>query len=534
MRFNVAKKIMSGYLVILALLIAFAGLTIYNGQRIDAATFTLSQQKLPGLIAVSNLKYSLQLQKNNLYEFYATNDQNVFDKRNDHEMNEMNTLLISLQKLPEFDTHTKTLSTLLNQQKAEVHQFINVMTASEIDWDKAREVLVQFSAVSDKISTQLDATVEAVSKETLSQAEHSSSLTAQLMQGSILVTLLILIVVFITMFLITRYVTAPLKSMSLKLAEIADQNNLIASLDTFNKDEIGDIANAINYLITKFRGLTKTLNSTANEMEAATSTLNQVMSATRSSVSSQNTELTAADDATREIASHVEFIIEKVEQAANEAKNSALASLQGQQVVSSSSHSILSLANEVSATTTIVNQLKQDSESVISVLSIIRKIAEQTNLLALNAAIEAARAGEAGRGFAVVADEVRQLSLNTSNATLDIDKIMVHLQKVVYEAADLMKQASEGAKTSVKLANDAEKDLEHIHQISDRILTLSHEINSITHTHQSQVQSIRNRMVNIESSAASTSHDINLLENAGSKLELVTANLRNQISQIQF
>jgi methyl-accepting chemotaxis protein len=408
------------------------------------------------------------------------------------------------------------------------------MKASDVDWDKARATLAELSTAADAIAAALDALVADGIKETLDEAGNSEYMVNQLITGSILLAVIVFIGVIAMMASTARYVTGPLKQMSVALGEIASRRDLTRRLERTSEDEVGDIATAVNNLLAEFQQLARTLDMTAQGLGSTVNALSGVANATRTAVLLQNEQIQAIDGGANEIASKVGLIADKAGLAAQQAGTSAKASQQGREVVATSRNSIAELAREVESTATVIGQLEEDSRQVGSVLTIIRDIADQTNLLALNAAIEAARAGEAGRGFAVVADEVRKLSQSTSNATTEIDQIMANLRRVALDAANLMQQAHQHAESSVGVALDAERKLQDIQQAAQEIFNVNSEIDVVTRDHQAEVQSIRSRVGQMEAGAAATGQHVDALKNSANELAALAENLRQQISQIRF
>ena len=276
MKFKISQKILTGYLAGFVLLAAFAGLTLFNGKRIEATTIALSQEKIPGLIAVSALKNGLQVQTNHLYELYATNDQALFASRFQQDMTVAKTHLAALQNLPEFKKYQSILTEMSSKQTALSERFVQVMRQPEVDWDAARAVLSDFSQGADAEGAQLDEFVQSVADETLARASASQKLTEQLMNGALILTALVFLGFLAMVYFSNRQVVKPLKAVSASLVDIAVRKDLTYRIKHDSKDEFGDIADATNRLLEEFQKLARTLDGTAQELNRTTGGLTQI------------------------------------------------------------------------------------------------------------------------------------------------------------------------------------------------------------------------------------------------------------------
>ena len=297
MKLNVTQKILAGYLVGFVLLLAFAGLTLINGKRIQATTVELSQQKLPGLIAASALKIGLQEQTKHLYELYATNDRATFQKRRAEDADYAATQWTALQKLPEFKSYEQPLSQMVAKQSEVTDTFVSVMRQPEVDWDHARDVLSQFSLGADGISGELDKLVSAVTKQTLDKAANSQVLTEQLMNVGLVLALLIFLGVLAMAYYAHARVAQPLRQVSETLRDIATRRDLTRRLNHGSDDEIGDIAQAGNNLLEEFQKLALTLDGTAQEVNRTMSKLTEVTESARVGMGERNNNLRSATQA---------------------------------------------------------------------------------------------------------------------------------------------------------------------------------------------------------------------------------------------
>jgi methyl-accepting chemotaxis protein len=228
------------------------------------------------------------------------------------------------------------------------------------------------------------------------------------------------------------------------------------------------------------------------------------------------------------MAATVKEIAGNSERAASSAKEADSEADSGQEVVKETVDAINTLAREVEAASTVINKLEEDSEAIGSMLSVIRGIADQTNLLALNAAIEAARAGEQGRGFAVVADEVRTLASKTQESTQEIQTIIQGLQEGTAKAVKVMNESVVSAKTTVEKASDASSSLTNIVKAVSAISEVNIQIATASEQQSASVNEIDQSVVHIaelseKSTAGSdqTLHACEDLANLGDSLKSI-------------
>ncbi|MGY5451998.1 methyl-accepting chemotaxis protein [Agarivorans sp. MS3-6] len=258
--------------------------------------------------------------------------------------------------------------------------------------------------------------------------------------------------------------------------------DLTQRLEIRRNDEIGELATSFNQFVDLLEVLISNVNKFSRELNHSITDINQKSEQTTEVSKEQNqsvemiaTAVTQMAAAIREVANNANNTAEEINTVNNQTE-------QGQNVTKESVEHITLLSNTVQDATNVIENLSQDSDRIASVLDVIRGIAEQTNLLALNAAIEAARAGEQGRGFAVVADEVRSLASKTQQSTEDIQKMIEALQNGVTRAVDAINKGSSVAKGTVDLA---EQTLEALNQILESTSKVS-EVSASTATSTEQ------------------------------------------------
>lgn len=285
-----------------------------------------------------------------------------------------------------------------------------------------------------------------------------------------------------------------------RLQRIGEVANAISNNDISQKctlqsnDFIGEMAYSFNLMGQNLREMVKRIADVADELNKASEQLNEVTAKTQHSVEQQQQDTVLVASAMKSMNAAVEAMSQEASAALSAADAANSATDKGGQVVNETVQTISRLAEEVEQAAQVIKRLEADSETIGSVLDVIKDIAEQTNLLALNAAIEAARAGEHGRGFAVVADEVRILASRTQDSTKQIEKTIERLQSAAQQAVGVMNRGREQAHLSVNKANAAGDSLT---AIKSAVVTIDQTHSHMTKVSQQQRQQAENVNRNI-------------------------------------
>lgn len=291
--------------------------------------------------------------------------------------------------------------------------------------------------------------------------------------------LLLGLILLVLYFVFRASIAKPMGALSQALQNIAEgEGDLTQRLDESRQDEVGAVGHSFNRFIEKIQLLVNELAEGFSKIKSATNQLDMVSSATHSGVSEQKNQLEQLSSAIAEMSASFAEVANSASSAASLVKDASATASKGSTIVNQSIDAIGTLNNDVAKSVEVLKTLQSDSQQIGSVLNVIRGIAEQTNLLALNAAIEAARAGEQGRGFAVVADEVRNLASKTQSSTEEIDKMIEQFHTGVDDAVNVANNSQESTNHCVQLISEAGEALEHIDQAMEAIDDMNHQIAS--------------------------------------------------------
>ena len=387
-------------------------------------------------------------------------------------------------------------------------------------------------------STQAIDTLLALSEAVSAEAGANALAAKDHNQHLLIISLALLagafLVILLNVFMSSAFIFGPLSRLRERLHNIASaEADLTQRLTVTTEDEIGEVARVFNQIMDHFQQLVTQVIEMTSRLTGATGDLKAVSESSFDGVQRQQQEIAMVATAMNQMTATVQEVARNAQQAAGETQGAREEAESGKRVVSESMHTIESLAGEVQRAAQVIHELEADSASIGGILDVIRGVAEQTNLLALNAAIEAARAGEQGRGFAVVADEVRTLASRTQDSTCEIQQMIEKLQQGSAEAVRVMEQGRSQAQASVEQARVARSSLERITAVVNRISDMNTQIASAAEQQTAVAEEINRNVVNINQVSEANAEGAERTADSGEELAVIAGQLRALMGRFQ-
>ncbi|MPQ84114.1 methyl-accepting chemotaxis protein [Pseudomonas sp. MAFF 730085] len=427
-------------------------------------------------------------------------------------------------------------------------------------YDEYVRLLAQYHQIEERMKSlsragQVDALRGLLNTELLSNSEQVNSVLTRLLDlnnkmvlatnrdaedqytsaFSMVVGLLIIATALTILFawLLTRSITLPI-AQALEAAEAVSEGNLTRPIKVDGNDEAGRLLAAMAKMQDKLRDTLQRIAGSATQLASAAEELNAVTDESARGLTQQNNEIEQAATAVNQMTSAVEEVARNAVSTSQASREATTSAGDGRDLVQETVSAIERMSGEVQATATLISDLANESRDIGKVLDVIRGLADQTNLLALNAAIEAARAGEAGRGFAVVADEVRALAHRTQQSTSEIERMIGSIQSGTEHAVDSMRNSTERAESTLSIAKGAGLSLDTINtaimEINERNLMIASAAEE-----QAQVaREVDRNLVNIRDLSVQSATGASQTSAASNELSRLAVDLNGMVGRFRL
>ena len=535
---NIAPRAFLGFACIGALMLFLGVFALNQMGKIRGATEDITLRSVPSIRALDDftqltlrlrvLSYRLltnrepEVQQKTLEAFELRNQQiraaqSVYEKLIDsrEERSAYDDYVRLLGQYRQIEERMKSLSR--NNQIEELRTLLNT------------ELLSNSEAVNTVLTRLLDINNSMANDSNQKAAEQYDSAFGLVVALLVLATALTMLFAW----LLTRSITLPI-AQALDAAENIAEGNLTQPIKVDGDDEAGRLLRAMNKMQEKLRDTLQRISGSATQLASAAEELNAVTDESARGLTQQNNEIEQAATAVNEMTSAVEEVARNAVSTSEASKNATASAGDGRDLVQETVSAIERMSGDVQGTATLIGALAEESRDIGKVLDVIRGLADQTNLLALNAAIEAARAGEAGRGFAVVADEVRALAHRTQQSTSEIERMIGSIQAGTEQAVDSMRNSTERAESTLNIAKGAGMSLDTINsaiiEINERNLVIA----SAAEEQAQDAREVDRNLVNIRDLSVQSATGASQTSAASSELSRLAVDLNGMVSRFRL
>ncbi|CRM10273.1 hypothetical protein [Pseudomonas sp. 24 R 17] len=535
---NIAPRAFLGFAFIGALMLFLGVFALNQMSKIRAATEDITLASVPSIRALDEftqltlrlrvLSYRLltnrepEVQQKTLEAFEVRNQQirtaqGIYEKliESSEERTAYDDYVRLLGQYHQIEERMKSLSRA--NQVEELRSLLNNELLSNSE--QVNAVLTRLLDINNKMAL-------ATNKEAEDQYTMAFNMVVSLLVIATLLTLLFA-------WLLTRSITLPI-SQALEAAEEVAEGNLTRPIKVDGNDEAGRLLAAMAKMQDKLRDTLQRIAGSATQLASAAEELNAVTDESARGLTQQNNEIEQAATAVNEMTSAVEEVARNAVSTSEASRNATTSAGDGRDLVQETVSAIERMSGDVQATATLIGDLANESRDIGKVLDVIRGLADQTNLLALNAAIEAARAGEAGRGFAVVADEVRALAHRTQQSTSEIERMIGSIQAGTEHAVDSMRNSTERAESTLNIAKGAGMSLDTINtaiiEINERNLVIASAAEE-----QAQVaREVDRNLVNIRDLSVQSATGASQTSAASNELSRLAVDLNGMVGRFRL
>ena len=523
--------------IVVMALIGFSGLLIYNYQVTSENSVRLQNVKdvfFPTLERIDANLVRLDKIKEALNSAVASGEEDMIEEADDL----AEETRAGFAEVAELDSETaagvQNLVKLFDTYYANASKLTSGMVNETLKPHDMKQSVSEMTASLKNYSRTLDAfRTASYDRFTSSIADANTSSATALKIGG-LVSVIVMVVVAIAGYLISSMIERNVMNVVKSLDEIAQgEGDLTLRLEASGNDEIGQLVNSFNAFISKLQVIISQVAASTTQLSTAAEEMASISEESKESSAKQHKETEQVASAMNQMTATVHEVASNAERAAQSAQEASTEASSGDSLVKETINSINALAAGVETAADVILKLEKDGENIGVILDVIRGISEQTNLLALNAAIEAARAGEQGRGFAVVADEVRTLASKTQQSTEEIQKMIEELQAGTMQAVEAMSSGQKQAVTSVENAVSAGSTLSTISTSVINISEMNAQIATAAEQQTAVAEEINRNIVNISELSHHVNNSLDMTASSSEELSRLSIDLQDLVGQFK-
>ncbi|MFT2092289.1 methyl-accepting chemotaxis protein [Paraglaciecola sp. 2405UD69-4] len=508
-KMSIAQKLYMIPIIGTVAFLLYLGITTANALNNVNILESVIEVEYPSLDLSKTALVKIEKVKESLTSAVTTADEDTLNNAEIY-ASETKQLLQQIKAIdPSLSTQVNNIQSAFDSYYSIAFEVSKTMIEGTADYSKLGEMSASMNNFYDNAFAGLTAFKDARLESFQTYIKQASASGESMISIGFILAVFTIVLLFATAIPIVNGLKGSIVQVVDSLKDIAKgDGDLTVRLTSKNKDEIGELVHWFNEFMEKLQSIVKDIVESTLPLSQLAQNLNQLTEDTNKIIDIQQRSAAQAKEAVDDMSESVNAVAASAAEAATAAVDASTAASDGQEVVNHTVQSIQELAANVDDSAEVISKLEADSNQVGVVLDVIKGIAEQTNLLALNAAIEAARAGEQGRGFAVVADEVRTLASRTQQSTEQIQSTIEQLQDAARSAVSAMAKGTERASTSVETANKAGTSLTAITETINRITSMNDQIahstgdqQSVAETISSNVDAIHQKITEIASSS---------------------------------
>lgn len=537
-KMNIASRAFLGFAMIGALMIFLGVFALMQMSEIRTAGDRVATNSVPSIQSLDSITLTGVRRRILAYRLLTVREPDVQEKTiellaaRNKQISDAQIVYEKLISSPEERAAYAEFVQGLAESRQIEDRVISLSRAGNVD-EMARLLNAESAANSDRVNTVL-ATLAELNARQLTATNDAAA--EEYSSAFNLVVILLIVATILTMlfaWLLTRSITQPIAA-ALEAAETIANGNLTRPIKVEGTDEAGRLLAAMQKMQEKLRDTLMRISGSATQLASAAEELNAVTDEGARGLSQQNNEIEQAATAVNEMTSAVEEVARNAVSTSEASRNATSSTGDGRDLVQETVNAIERMSGDVQSTADLIGNLAEQSRDIGKVLDVIRGLADQTNLLALNAAIEAARAGEAGRGFAVVADEVRALAHRTQQSTSDIERMIGSIQGGTEQAVSSMRNSTERAESTLNIAKGAGLALDTINsavvEINERNLVIA----SAAEEQAAVAREVDRNLVNIRDLSVQSAEGAKQTTAASGELTRLAVDLNSMVSRFRL